>query len=403
MACVGAERACVDVDALFSSCWAQDDSLTRLVCSMISAPLLVDFKWSTSSKQGAVEAAPFVVEPVECTVEAPADSVEAPADSVETPADSVEAPADSVEAPADSVEAPADSVEAPADSVEAPANSVETPADSVEAPADSVVAPADSVEAPADSVEAPANSIEAPADSAESAPSSVETSSCSVEVPAWVVAEPEQVLQSFPVAELKNVMDPCLVAEAQQGVKVGAEASSGWSSMSRSESSCSSHSACLIDLAWDSSSSSSSSDNDCCSLAELTGVVPLAADQDCVKRGIGRGISSSGKGWSMEVKGFGKAEKGSTFSNQLFGEDGDDDEEGGEEHGSSRQSYKIHGAGNMCYMNQLWMDEAEEEEREALAASGISVGIGRFGARRRISGSSSRVTLRRMSSVLRQF
>ncbi|GJP33512.1 hypothetical protein CLOM_g18046 [Closterium sp. NIES-68] len=242
-----------------------------------------------------------------------------------------------------------------------------------------------------------------------------------MEVSSFPVAEPEDVVASLPV---KTVARSIKVAawlgveseseQAQQDVKVGAEASSGWSSLSRSESTCSSHSACLIDLAWDSCSSSSahslcssssahslcssSSANSLCSTP--TGLVTEAA---AVKRGIGRGISSSGKGWSMEVKGFGKAEAGSTFSNQLFGEDDEDDDEEVEEYGSSKQSYEAFGSGNMCYMNQLYMDEAEEEEREALEASGISVGIGRCGARRRISGSSSRITLRRMSSVLRQF
>ncbi|CAI5475998.1 unnamed protein product [Closterium sp. Yama58-4] len=124
----------------------------------------------------------------------------------------------------------------------------------------------------------------------------------------------------------------------------------------------------------------------------------LAAEESSVKRRVGKDLPSCRKEWSMEVKGFGKAEEGRIVSIQLFGE-----EEEEEEDGSSKQSFRTLGTGTMCYMNQLYMDEEEEKEREALAMSGISVGIGRFGARRRITGSSSRVTLRRMSGALRQY
>ncbi|CAI7846569.1 unnamed protein product [Closterium sp. NIES-53] len=206
-------------------------------------------------------------------------------------------------------------------------------------------------------------------------------------------------------------------SQAQQGGKERAEASSGWSCLSRSESSCSNRSACLIHLSSDSSCSSSA--HSLCSppttglTAEVAGVKRgigrgvssigkgcslstayhftelLAAEKKTVKSGIGKGVFCSGKDWSMEVKGFGKAEEGRTVSNQLFGCDYGEEEEEEEEDGSSKQSVRTLGNGTMCYMNQLYMD-GEEEEREALAASGISVGIGRFGARRRITGSSSR-------------
>ncbi|CAI7881444.1 unnamed protein product [Closterium sp. NIES-53] len=225
-------------------------------------------------------------------------------------------------------------------------------------------------------------------------------------------------------------------SEAQHGGKVGAEAGSGWCSLSRSESSYSSRSACLIQLS--SNSSSSSADSRCstpttgltakvvgvkrevgrgvssggkgCSLstADHFGLKPtgftelLAAEESSVKRRVGKDLFGCRKGWSMEVKGFGKAEEGRIVSNQLFGcDDGGEEEE--EEAGRSKQSFRVLGTGTMCYMNLLYMDEEEEEEREALAASGIAVGIGRFGARRRITGSSSWVTLRRMSGALRQY
>ncbi|GJP35184.1 hypothetical protein CLOM_g19694 [Closterium sp. NIES-68] len=412
MACVGAESACVDVDALFSNCWEQNDSLTSFVCNLISLPRLVDFKWTSSSNQVAAKAAPLLVEaPADCvkapavSVDAPAVSVEAPAVSVEAPAVSVEAPAVSVEAPAVSVEAPAVSVEAPAVSVDALAVSVVAPAVSVVAPAVSVVAPAVSVVAPAVSVVAPALSVVAPAVSVvalavsvdtplcslEASLGSIEGPTCSAEDASWLGLEPEEVASSFPVAEAYQ--DVKMGSEEQQGVKMGEVASSRWCSMSRSESSCSSHSACLIDLPWD-SCSSSSADSLCSTLAEM---IPEATG---VKRGIGRSICSTGKRWILEGKGCGKAEEESTFSNQLYGDDDEDDQDG--EDYSSRRGYTLHGTGNVCYMNQLYMDEEDEEERRSLAASGISVGIGRFGARRRITGSSSRVTLRRMSSVLRQ-
>ncbi|CAI7932572.1 unnamed protein product [Closterium sp. NIES-54] len=72
-------------------------------------------------------------------------------------------------------------------------------------------------------------------------------------------------------------------AGSEHGGNVGAETSSGWSSLSRSESSCSSSSACLIHLSSDSSSTSSSSSAHslCSSPTGLTAEVPG------VKRGIG--------------------------------------------------------------------------------------------------------------------
>ncbi|CAI5506579.1 unnamed protein product [Closterium sp. Naga37s-1] len=141
-------------------------------------------------------------------------------------------------------------------------------------------------------------------------------------------------------------------SEAQQGGKMGAEASSGWSSVSRSESSCSSRSACLIHL---SSDSSSSADSLCSSRTGLTKEVAgvkrgtgrgvsrigkgcslstayhftelLAAEEKSVKGGMDKDVLCNGKDWSMEVKGFGKAEEGRMFSNQLFGCDDEAEEE----------------------------------------------------------------------------
>ncbi|GJP45423.1 hypothetical protein CLOM_g4818 [Closterium sp. NIES-68] len=334
MACVGAERACVDVDALFLSCWEQDDSLTHFVCSTISAPRLAVVSLIRSCKQAAVEVQRVSALPAVALAEE-ATSADAEPGTVNNPTEAGKADAPHVTATVSFVVEQREEPEEPEEQSSF-----------------------------LNAVAAPENRV---------ASFLVWTVAPSAKVVSWLGVESES-------------------EQAQQGVKVGAEASS----MSRSESSCSSHSACLIDLVWDSCSSSahslcsSSSADSLCSTP--TGSVTVVTG---VKRGIGRGISSSGKGWSMEVKGSGKAEEVSTFSNQLFGEDED---------GGSRQGYKTFGSGNRCYMNQLYMDEAEEEERESLAASGISVGIGRFGARRRISGSSSRAALRRMSSVLlRQF
>ncbi|GJP33530.1 hypothetical protein CLOM_g18059 [Closterium sp. NIES-68] len=350
MACVGAERACVDVDALFSSCWEQDASLTRFVCSMISAPRLAVVRWIRSGKQAAVE-----VQPVPAL------------HAVTLPVIALLVEAASADAEPETVNDPTEAGKADVAIVTATVSLDTDEAEEVEKPEE----------------EASSFAVAEPENVVASLPSA--TTRTSVKVAAWLSGKSES-------------------EEAQQGVKVGAEASSGWSSMSRSESSCSSHSACLIDLAWDSCSSSSAHSLCSSSSANSLCITPngLVTELAAVKRGIGRGISSSGKGWCMEVKRFGKAEAGSTFSNQLFGED-DEEEEGEGECGSSSHGLKAFGSGNMCYMNQLYLDEAEEEEREALAASGISVDIGRFGARRRISGSSSWVTLRRMSSVLRQF
>ncbi|CAI5500528.1 unnamed protein product [Closterium sp. Naga37s-1] len=355
MACVGAASACMDVDALFSSHWEQDDSLTRFVCSLVSLPRLVDFKWASSSNQVAAKAV-LVVD------ESPAVKNEVPAVPVEVPAVSVEVPADSVEVPADSVEVPADSVEVPADSVEVPADSVEVPADSVEVLADLIETAACSAETAALSTElVPPFSAATPRSSAEAVFSSTESSIYSVEKAWWLaVLEPEEVTSSFLVAgPYKDVL---MGSKAQKGAVVDAEASSRRCSLNRNES------ACLIDLTWDTCSSSSNSFSS--TQADLLTEVASG------KRGIGRGLSSTGKGWNGEMKGIGKAEdEGVTFSNQLFGDDDEDEDD------NRRSGFTTYGTGNMCYMNQLYMDEEDEEERRSLAASGISVGIGRFAAR----------------------
>ncbi|CAI7747255.1 unnamed protein product [Closterium sp. NIES-53] len=307
MACSVAASPCVDIDALFSSCWEQDASLARYVCSLVSLPSLVDFQWTRSSDdQVAAKAAPLVAE------------------------------------------APA------AISVEAGAVEVATPAVKVAAVAVTVSSPAVEVADPADFIG---------------------TAECSAGDAFWLSEESKEAAPSFPVAE------------AQQGAKVGAEESSGCCSMSRSESSCSSHSACLIDLSWDSCSSSSSS-----SALSVFSSSPVMG----VKMGIGRGFCSSGKGWMVEAKDAGQPVGKCVFSNQLFVEDEEDES-------NSHQGAGLGGKGGVCYMNQWYMDEEEEEERSCLAETGISVGIGRFGSQRRIPGSSSRVTFRRMSATLRQF
>ncbi|CAI5476011.1 unnamed protein product [Closterium sp. Yama58-4] len=73
----------------------------------------------------------------------------------------------------------------------------------------------------------------------------------------------------------------------------------------------------------------------------------MAAEKKSVKSGIDKGLFCSGKDWSMEVKGFGKAEQGQTVSNLLYG--CNDEEE--EEDGSSRERSKISGTRTMCYMD----------------------------------------------------
>ncbi|CAI7825363.1 unnamed protein product [Closterium sp. NIES-53] len=239
---------------------------------------------------------------------------------------------------------------------------------SVEAGAVEVATPAVKVAAVAVTVSSPAVEVADPADF-------IGTAECSAGDAFWLSEESKEAAPSFPVAE------------AQQGAKVGAEESSGCCSMSRSESSCSSHSACLIDLSWDSCSSSSSS-----SALSVFSSSPVMG----VKMGIGRGFCSSGKGWMVEAKDAGQPVGKCVFSNQLFVEDEEDES-------NSHQGAGLGGKGGVCYMNQWYMDEEEEEERSCLAETGISVGIGRFGSQRRIPGSSSRVTFRRMSATLRQF
>ncbi|CAI5500550.1 unnamed protein product [Closterium sp. Naga37s-1] len=377
MACVGAASACMDVDALFSSHWEQDDSLTRFMCNLVSLSRLVDFKWTSSGTQLAAKAALVVVE-------SPAVKDEVPAVPVAVPAGSFVVPAACVLVPAVSVAVPADLLETATSSAEPAALST------------LVVPPVSAV---------------SPRCSAEEVFGFVENSICSVEESWWLAPESEEVASWFLVAEVfedvimgleaqKGVEldadayeDATMGSEAQKGVvmnaEMGAEASSRRCSLSRTDSSCSSHSACLIDPTWD-SCSSTSADSLCGSRRDLV------TEVTCGRKGIGRRISSTGKGWIMDMKGFGKADGGSTFSNQLYGDDEEDED------ASSRSGSSIYGAGSVCYMNQLYMDEEDEEERRSLAASGISVGIGRFGARRRLTGSSSRVALRRMSNVLRQ-
>ncbi|CAI5481797.1 unnamed protein product [Closterium sp. Yama58-4] len=149
MACIVAERVCVDVDALFSSCWEQNDSLARFVCGLVSLPRLVDFQWNRSSNHVAAKAAPPVVE---------------------TPTVNLEAAAVVVGVSDVDDEAPASDM-----SVEASNVTLETP------------------------------SVNEATDGSEEAEAF------------WLGVEPEEVAPSFQVAE------------AQQGVKVGAEESSGCS------------------------------------------------------------------------------------------------------------------------------------------------------------------------------
>ncbi|CAI5475988.1 unnamed protein product [Closterium sp. Yama58-4] len=328
------------------------------------------------------------------------------------------------------VEAPAADLEAGAVIVGASAISVAVPAVEVAVPAVEIAVPAVEVAVPAVEIEASAVEIETPAVEIAHAVDFIETADFSAGDASWLGVESGEVAPSF------------LVAEAQHGVKEGAEESTGCCRMNCSESSCSSHSACLI--SWDSCTSSSASS----ALLDLDFFADSYGSSGTnlmgVKMGIGRGFCSSGKGWRMEVKDAGQPVGKHVFPNLMFGENdesddnfmfdskgsvnkgivqglcssgkgwsmgkneflnqqfGDYDDED-EDAGYSSQGLGLGGKGSVCYMNQLYMDEEEEEERSCLAASGISVGIGRFGARRRITGSRSRVTLRRMSASLRQF
>ncbi|CAI5966574.1 unnamed protein product [Closterium sp. NIES-65] len=377
MACIGAESACVDVDALFSSCWEQNDSLTRFVCSIVAAPRLqltypffllqAVSSWIRSCEQAAVEVQSVPALPVVAPLE----------DSASTEAD---------------------------------AEIIHHSTEAGKADAATVTV---------------AVSIQAEKAEEEKKPLELKG-----KVSSFLELLAQENSVAYPTVAVTSSAKVAAWLGVEQGGKEGAEASSGWCSLSRSESSCSSRSACLIHLSSD-SSSSSSADSLCNSRTGLTKEVAgvkrgtgrgvsrigkgcflstayhftelLAAEEKSVKSGMDKDVLCSGKDWSMKVKGFGKAEEGRMVSNQLFRCDYGEEEEEEEEDGSSKLSSRTLGTGTMCYMNQLYMDEEEEEEREALAVSGISVGIGRFGARRRITGSSSRVTLRRMSSVLRQY
>ncbi|CAI5457745.1 unnamed protein product [Closterium sp. Yama58-4] len=383
MACIGAESACMDVDALFASCWEQNDSLSRFVCSMIAAPRLAVSSWIRPCEQAAVEVQSVPALPVVTLLEEAAASTDAELEAVTVDASTVTAVVLTEVEEAEEAEE-AEKAEGPKELKKKATSFLE------------LLAQEDLIPSRTSSVDSVA-----------------EITASSAKVAAWLGVKTG--------------------SEAQQGGKVEAEASSGWCSLIRSESSCSSRSACLIHLSSDTSSSSADSLRNSptclsagvkrgigrgvsgigkeCSLsaAKHFGLKPtsftelLAAEKNSVKSGISKGVFCSGKDGSMEVKGCGKAEEGRIVSNQLYGCDGGEEEEEEEEDGSSKQGFRTLTTGTMCYMNQLYMDEEEEEEREELAASGISLGIGRFGARRRITGSSSRVTLRRMSSVLRQY
>ncbi|CAI5495381.1 unnamed protein product [Closterium sp. Naga37s-1] len=309
----------------------------------------VDFKWTSSSTQLAAKAALVVVESPTVKDEVPAVPVAVPAGSFVVPAACVVVPAVSVAVPADLLETATSSAEPAALST-------------------LVVPPVSAV---------------TPRCSAEEFFGLVENSICSVEEAWWLAPESEEVASWFLVAEVfedvimgleaqKGVEldadayeDATMGSEARKGVEmkaeVGAEASSRRCSLSQTDSSCSSHSACLIDPTWD-SCSSTSADSLCGSHRDLVSVVT------CGKKGIGRRISGTGKGWIMDMRGSGKADGGTAFSNQLFGDDEEDED------ASSRSGSSIYGAGSVCYMNQLYMDEEDEEERRSLAASGISLG-----------------------------
>ncbi|CAI5936566.1 unnamed protein product [Closterium sp. NIES-65] len=326
MACVGAASVCVDVDALFSNHWEKDDSLNRFVCSLISLPRLVDFKWTSSSNQVAAKAVPVVDEPPAVKNEVPVVHVEVPPVPVEVPAVLVDVPAVPTEVSA--------VLEVPVVSVEVPAVPVEVPADLVETAACSVGTAALSTEL------VPPFSAAAPRSSAEAVSSSTESSIYSIEKAWWLaVLEPEEVASSFLVAEPYH--DVMMGTKSLKGAMVGAEAGSRRCSLSRNES------ACLIDLTWDTCSFSS---NSLCSAQ--TDLFTEAAGS---KRGIGQGNSSTAKGWNVEAKGLGKADEMATFSNQLCGFDDEDEDDirGG--------GYTVYGTGNVCYMNQLYMDEEDEE------------------------------------------
>ncbi|CAI5978629.1 unnamed protein product [Closterium sp. NIES-65] len=347
MACIGAENACMDVDALFASCWEQNDSLTRFICSMIAAPRLAVSSWIRPCEQAAVEVLSVPVLPVIALLEEAA-STDA---EVETAAVAV---AVTVDAP--SVTA---AVSSQAEEAEETENAEEV----------------EKAEEPKEPKRKAYSFLELLAQE-----DSVASRTCSVDSVSKIDASSAKVAAWLGVKG-GSEQGGKAESEAQQGGKEGAKASSGWCSLSRSESSCSSCSACLIHLSSDSSSCSSSAHSLCSSPTGLTKEVAgvkrgigrggfssgkghslstayhftdlVAAEEKTVKSAIGKGLSCNGKDWSMEVKGFGKVE-GRIASNQLFGCDDGEEEE---EHGSSKQSFRTLGTGTMCYMNQLYMDE----------------------------------------------
>ncbi|CAI5457741.1 unnamed protein product [Closterium sp. Yama58-4] len=241
MACVGAENACLDVESLFASCWEQNDSLARFVCSMIAAPRLAVSSWISPCEQAAVEVLSVPVLPVVAPLKEAA-STDAELEAVTVDASIVIA-------------------------------AVLTDAEEAEE--------AEKAEGPKELKKKATSFLEllAQEDSIASRTSSVDSvAASSAKVAAWLGVN------------TGSVHDGKMGAEAKQGGKLGAEASSGWCSLSRSESSCSSRSACLIHLSSDSSCSSSSADSLCSSPTRLT------AEVAGVKRGIDRGVSRIGKG-----------------------------------------------------------------------------------------------------------
>ncbi|CAI7925839.1 unnamed protein product, partial [Closterium sp. NIES-54] len=299
MACIGAESACVDVDALFSSCWEQNDSLTRLVCSMIATPRLAVFNWIRPCKQAAVEVQSVSAVPVVALLEETA-SADAELETVAV------AVAVAVTVDASTMTADVSTQAEKAEEADEAKKSVEQ-----KKKATSFL----ELLAQEDSVASRTSSVDSVAKIAAS----------SAKVAAWLGVD------------TGSEQDGLTESETQQGGKVGAEVRSGWCSLSRS---CSSRSACLIHLSSDSYSSSagslcssptglakevaglkrgigrgvSSTGKGCgistlcsSSSADHSGLtpagLPLAAENNSVKRGIIKGVSSSGKGWRTEVKG----------------------------------------------------------------------------------------------------
>ncbi|CAI5475999.1 unnamed protein product [Closterium sp. Yama58-4] len=288
---VGAESACMDVEAVFASYCEQNDFLTRFVCSMIAAPRLAVSSWIRPCEQAAVEVQSVPALPVPALPVVALPNVALLEEAASTKAD-------------------VETVHHLTEAGKADAATV-TSAVSIEA------AEAEEAKKPVESKKKASSFLELLAQEDSLASPTVQAVASSAKVAAWL------------------------------GVEGGSE----------------------------------------------------QAENKSVTSGIGMGLSCNGKDWSMEVKGFGKAKQGLTVSNLLYGYDNEEEEEDG----SNRERFKISGTGTMCYMNQLYTDEEEEEEREALRTLGISVGIGRFVDRRRITGSSSRVLFRRISGAFRQY